>query len=430
MEVSLVSQIETLVSNYYLESGDFNGISIAKIITEMESNFSEILDFVSQGIKLDRLRVISSDYELNPHIIREGFKDHEVQLKSLRSDNIHHTCVYPSKELLKITVPEDFLLDSPFRRKLALGMGQLEISFFDIDLLEIYRNDPRYYYECNDIGGRVCIEDEHYKSETVEEKDKVLLKAFGLAYDNEFNRFIAAFAGDIAELSPEHQTIWQSKLVNKKLKVHPDFYGAQILGRWPQHISIFDAVLHEQRIINSMVERIGKPKLFKTEFGQYLENKPKEFAFMLRPTSREYESFVHLLDKIMSDNINKKFFKGALDLENEVERKDGKIQVVQKGTIVLLDQWFRKFFRTEDLGGAWDFAVSVFKDIRKQRRSPAHSVNQDSYDPNLIKKQRELIKKCYEALMILRHALSTNPHCAGHDFDIPEAILERKIWEF
>ena len=191
---------------------------------------------------------------------------------------------------------------------LAEGSGQLELAFFDLELLEFYRNDPRYYYECNDIGGRICIEDDHYLSESVDEKDKVLIKAFGLAYDEEFNRYLTAFIGDVADLSPEHQNIWRAKQVFKDLKVHPDFYGSQILGRWPTHISIFDAVLYEQKIINEMVRKMGKPNLFNQEFGGYLENKPKEFAFMLRSTAREYELFILLLDKIMSDNINKNFF--------------------------------------------------------------------------------------------------------------------------
>lgn len=427
VEVSLLQKIEELVIDYYLNSGDFNGIPIAHIIEATSREFREVSSCISSAIQNNKLRIISSDHQMNPHIIREGFKEKEIQLKALESCKIHHMCVYPSKEFLEAKIPNDLHQGSPFMRKLAMGMGQLELAFFDLDLLELYRNDPRYYYECNDIGGTICIEDEHYKSENVDEKDKVLLKAFGLAYDDELNRYLAAFVGDIAILSPEHQVIWQSKIVNKPLNIHPDFYGSQILGRWAQHISIFDAVLHEQRIINSMADKMGKPNFFNKDFGKYLEGRPKEFAFMLRPSSHEYEGFIHLLDKLMSDNINKKFFKGDIELEDEIKRNDGRIQVIQKGTIVLLDQWLRKHHKTDNWE-PWEFAISEFKDIRKQRQSPAHSINPNTYDPNLINKQRELMKDCLESLMIFRHALSTKPACKGHDFDIPEAIQERKIW--
>lgn len=422
-----LQEVENKVVEFYLESGDFNGISIANLLGCLDIGFDEIREIVLEGIASERLRVISSDHELNPHIIREGFREGELQIKCVKEDNVHHTCIYPSKIVLNEQLSSEQYNDRPFTRMLAEGSGQLEIVFFDLELLEFYRNDPRYYYECNDIGGRISIEDEHYESNTVENKDKILLKAFGLAYDEGLNRYLAAFIGDVADLSPEHQSIWKSKQVKKPLKVHPDFYGSQILGRWPAHISIFDAVLHEQRIINAMARKMGKPNLFKNEFGKHLENKPKEFAFMLRPTIHDYVDFIHLLDKLMSDNINKKFFKGDIDLEEETERKDGKIQVTQKGTITLLDQWLRKQYNTTEWE-PWEFAISVFKDIRKQRQSPAHSVNQNKYDPSLIQKQRDLMQEVCEALMILRHALSTHPACNGHDFDIPQPIQDRKIW--
>lgn len=426
MAITLI-EVESLVLEFYLKSGDFNGMSLANLSTSLGVEFEELREVILEGIECDRLRIISSDHELNPHVIRECFRDRESQINSLRSDNLHHTCVYPSVAALNDSLPEDECRGRPFERMLAEGHGQLEIVFFDLELLEFYRNDPRYYYECNDIGGRICVEDEHYESKSLDEKDKVLLKAFGLAYDEDFNRYLAAFIGDVADLSPEHQSIWQAKHLTKKVKVHPDFYGSQVLGRWPTHISIFDAVLHEQRIINAMARKIRKTSLFKNEFGRYLENKPKEFAFMLRPTIYDYEKFIHLLDKIMSDNINKKFFKGDIDLENETVRKDGRIQVNQKGTISLLDEWLRKHYSTTEWE-PWEFAISVFRDIRKQRQSPAHSVKVNKYDQSLIEKQRALMQEVCESLMILRYALSSHPACEKHDFEIPKAIEERKIW--
>ncbi|WP_105173091.1 AAA family ATPase [Pseudoalteromonas sp. T1lg24] len=420
-------ELEEKVIDYYFNSGDFNGISISNLIDELSITFLDLSILLSRGIEEDRLRVTSSDFEMNPHIIRQGFPDKLQQLSAIKEDNIHHTCVYPSKSLAKAKLSSEQWSDSPFKRMLAEGIGQLEIIFFDLELLDFYRRDPRYFYECNDIGGRICIKDDYYLSESTQEKDKILLKAFGIAYDDDFNRYLAAFVSDVADLSQEHQNIWKSKLVEEQLKVHPDFYGSQILGRWPTHISVFDAVLYEQKIINAMVNKIGKPNLFKSEFGKYLESKPQEFAFLLRPTIQEYESFIHLLDKIMSDNINKKFFKGELHLEQEIERRDGKVQVVPKGTIQLLDEWLRKNYNSTDWS-PWDFAISVFKKIRKQRQSPAHSITENKYDKSLVQEQRGLMQEVYEALMILRHALSNHPLCKDYDFDIPQALIEGKIW--
>ena len=71
-----------------------------------------------------------------------------------------------------------------------------------------------------------------------------------------------------------------------------------------------------------MSEIIGKPNLFK---HSYYNERPKEFGFLLRPTDSEFNDFILLLDKMMSDNINKRFFENDVDLETEEERDDGKI---------------------------------------------------------------------------------------------------------
>ena len=426
MKNILLSKIEKIVVDYYLKSCDFNGLSLANIINNTASDYESVSKQVSEAIRTNKLRIISPDHEMNPHIIREGFQDIEIQLKSIIEENVKYICVYPTKELLNNKVSSDLFHDKPFTRMLALGSGQLEIVYFELELLEHYRNDPRYYYECNDIGGSICIGDEYY--ENIEEKNKILLKAFGLAYDEDSNRYIAAFIGDLAELSPEHQTLWRSKLTTKKLIIHPDFYGSQILNKWPEHMSIFDAVLHGQRIINSMLNAMGKSKLFKKDFGRYLENKPKEFAFMLRPTLNEYGNFILLLDKLMSDNIDKDFFKKEnITLESEEVRKDGRIQVTPKGTIKLLDEWLRKVFSTNNWE-PWEVAIEVFKRIRKERQSPAHKIKPNKYDSSIITKQRELMKESYYAIMILQHALSIHPRCVGKDFNIPEAYSNKKIW--
>lgn len=358
MKRKIDSDIIDIVIDFYLTSGDFNGIPLSFLLSKIHIKFEEIESYLSNKIKDDDLRILSSDNELNPHIIRTGFQNIETQLRSLRKNNVDHTCIYPGIEILKRKTSSEYLTDQPFRRELALGRGQLDLCYFELMLLELYRNDPRYYYNCNDIGGRICIKDEHYKDSTFDERDKVLLERFGLAYDNDGNRYIAAFLRDLANLSPEHQRIWQSKIVNSELKVNPDFYGSQILGQWAQPISIFDAILHEQRIINDMVFAIGKPPLFKRVFGRYLEEKPKEFSFMIRPTAKEYHDFVHLLDKLFSDNIDKKFFKGELALEVETKRKDGKSLSVKRE---LLSFWMNGYVKFIELAtGSRGILLSVF----------------------------------------------------------------------
>jgi hypothetical protein len=184
--------------------------------------------------------------------------------------------------------------------------------------------------------------DEYFESDTVPEHDKVLLQTFGFAYDDDLNRYVAVFLRYIANLSPEHQKVWAAKEIKGNIKLHPDYYSSSILGSWGTRMSIFRAFTEELKIINEMSNCIGKQNLF---LNSYHDDTPKDFGFLLRPTQFELNNFMLLLDKMMSDNINKKFFENDVDLETEEERSDGKIIVKYKGTIQILEAWINKYFR-------------------------------------------------------------------------------------
>ncbi len=72
--------------------------------------------------------------------------------------------------------------------------------------------------------------------------------------------------------------------------------------------SIFSAFLGELTCLNNLANKIFGINLFHKDFDH--ENRPKEFTFFFLPTLRNYNEFVLLLDKMISDNINKDFFKG------------------------------------------------------------------------------------------------------------------------
>ncbi|MDQ6436327.1 hypothetical protein RB623_19895 [Mesorhizobium sp. LHD-90] len=62
---------------------------------------------------------------------------------------------------------------------------------FDLRVLEWYRNDPRYYYEVDEIHGRI-----HQRSGTESPaggvlRDNLEFLEFGFAYDEEFTRGVA-----------------------------------------------------------------------------------------------------------------------------------------------------------------------------------------------------------------------------------------------
>lgn len=211
--------------------------------------------------------------------------------------------------------------------------------------------------------------------------------------------------------------------------MHPGFYKSQVYGSWAEGVSVFDALLKEIYIINQICKIIEFPKLFRNDFGEYGEEKPKLLAFLIRPTLKEFNNFILVLDKILSNNINNQFFKKDLNLETETEREDGKIIISQKGTIQLLDEWMRKKYRFQDDTG-WKESIDALKKVRRLRQSPAHKLEVDTFDYKYISEQRELAIEVYRSINFLRMLLQRHPKVKDGDFKIPDWLEEGKIYAY
>ena len=351
---------------------------------------------------------------------------HQQQLKFLEDIGLTESiCVYPSRTYLATLPLETRFEGRPFDLELARGFGQLDYRVFDLSILEHYRNDPRYYYETDFINGSISIRDEYFEKESMPAHDQVLLQSFGFAYDNNLNRAVAVFLRYLADLSPEHQRVWHSKLLPGNYSLHPDYYRNSILGDWGTRISIFEAFTLELSIINKMAALIGKPTLFRQTFQS---ERPREFGFLLRPTLSEFNAFVLLLDKMLSDNINQKFFENDIPQEEDKVRPDGKIEVRHKGTLALLEEWLRKFFRPTD-PEPFESMFKSLRTVRQLRQKPAHAVNENLFDQAYFKQQRQLMIDAYDALRTLRLVLANHPKVRRNPPEILEHLAEGKIWD-
>ena len=111
---------------------------------------------------------------------------------------------------------------------------------------------------------------------------------------------------------------------------------------------------------------------------------------------------MQLLDKVMSDNLQKSFFADAgIPLERDTERADGKVRVDQKGSIQLLDEWLRTRFQGADDARILE-CVAAFREVRQLRQKPSHAVDEDVFDSNYYARQRELVIRAYRAMKIVR----------------------------
>lgn len=418
------NELIAAATDFYLGSRDFNGYPSHHIHDHHGESYDAIRRLFAELVNDGRGSIVFGDLHPNPHIRAFADEPQERQLKKLAAAPLEHACLYPSAEhLSSVVAPADYQ-DRPFSRELALGAGQLEFRSFDLTVLESYRNDPRYHYTNDDVRGHICVSDEFYQSTQMHEKDQVILESFGFSCDGQMNRAVAAFVIYLNRLSPEHQQIWNSNRLSGDFKLHPDYYRTCILGDWGRGISIFDAVLEELKIVNHMCVAMERPLLFRDTFEA---NRPRNFSFLVRPTQEEFNDFVLTLDKMISDNINKKFFQAEVSDETEEPREDGKIVVRQKGTITILEEWLTLRYRTCAPEPIQDM-IATFKKVRKLRQQPAHALRQDVFDQKFFHQQREIIVATYTAINTLRLVLACHPKVKAASIEVPEVLLKGKIW--
>nr|WP_319537648.1 hypothetical protein [uncultured Methanospirillum sp.] len=411
------------ITDYYLSSKDFNGCPTKTILSNINLNMELFQLIIIDLLNEEKISLNYGDGHPNPFV--KAFKPEsiDIQLEKITKIGLDNCCFYPSPQHLTTIVDSNQYFERPFTLKLALGEPQLTYYSFDLSVLEFYRNDPRYCYSNTDISGSVGVKDEFYDSECMKDSDKINLQTFGFSYNERSERAVAVYLWYLFKLTPQHQQIWNAKILDGSYKLHPDYYERTILGNWTNGISIFDALLCEIRNINESFKIIGLCELFRTD---YSDQKPPEFTFLIRPTEKEYKDFIHLLDKILSENLNKSFFKPlGISFERETEICEGKVRIDQKGTIQLLEEWLNRDYHPVD-NQVIPEIIKPLKEVRIERQKPAHIVNDNSFDQKYLLMQKEIMIKVYTGIRNLRIILSTHPKMRGHK--LPYDLSGTNIW--
>lgn len=149
---SLVSGAPELlerVIDRFLTSGDFNGLFVNGRANRLEAPFAE--ELVRQGL----VQVVSERDYPNPHIrpwpSRHGMDAQLADLDSAFAGRGYGVCLYPTPEAMKDRSELDQWIQHPYTRELASGRGHLELAYFTLDVIEPYRNDPRYHFSHDDF---------------------------------------------------------------------------------------------------------------------------------------------------------------------------------------------------------------------------------------------------------------------------------------
>ena len=74
----------------------------------------------------------------------------------------------------------------------------------------------------------ISVSDEHFKSEQMAERDKIVLETFEIGYDGHKNRLVAMFLRYLADLSPQHQEMWRARELAEQCTINSDYRDASV----------------------------------------------------------------------------------------------------------------------------------------------------------------------------------------------------------
>jgi hypothetical protein len=419
-----LDSLETAVTNYYLTSGDFNGLHARLCIPEHADSLESLKAALIPLIESGRLAANFGTVHANPHI--RAFLDlpPAEQVKLLSDATTFNFVLYPTPAVLKEQVDPADYAGRPFSLRLALGDPQLSYVSFDLAILDHYRRDPRYRFWTDDVQATLSIGDESYTSVNFPEKHKILIQHFGFSFAEDDTRAVAVFLTDLDGLTAEHQQLWNAMALEGEYKLHPDYYRAAIEGDWGLRISLREAFMAELRTINAMCTAIGWKPLFR----EIPEETPQGLSFLLRPTRHEFGEFLMTADKLLSDNINKDFFPPDIARDTRQPQDDGSIEVKAKGTIALLEEWVATKFRLRDDPKVLEDLFRGLREVRKLRQLPAHSLKPNEYDPTLFEEQRQLFQRAYSSLRTLRMILANHPMAGPAEAGLDSRVYKGEIW--
>lgn len=402
------------VRTKYLESHEFNGFHLHGALVN-----PEVIKAAADLLEAGLVEIVSGQDFLNIHIrpwpSRRTAQAQIDELMELDLDD-YGVGLYPTELAMKhVPLPERYE-NAPFLKAMARGKATLQPAFFSADVLETYRNDARYRFEMGDFGINLGISDEAYEDEEEPEKDKVSLLHLGFAYDFrkvkeqdskvQIIRRVVAFYGDLDDLTPEHQLRWASYQVPAAgVEPHPVWYGSQ-LGHWTDGIGPFERLSQELSYLNELFERVWGHLLFSTS------DLPDDLGWTLRSDQREWDHFIHLLDKVLSENLKHSAFDAA-----GVPRKDDTSQH-PFGTIRRLQELMTLNHVTPEQA---EWAVKPLKAVRSARQKPAHALRTNVTDRTLVRKQVDLLRDVNEVLINIRQWLSSHPKNKDWEEKWPDA---------
>lgn len=395
----------TDVFDQYLGSREFNGLTVG----ESAGSHTNAEKLIRDGL----IQLVTSTDYLNTHIrpwVKDDVDRQAAELVRVAAGTLTG-CLYPTPKAMRAYAPA-LTHTHPYRDRMTMGGGTLELAFFDLSAVEGYVNDPDFTFEFGDDGFRFSTAPDSDYNET----DLLTLEA-GYAYDHTVDyrgdeairRYWTAFLCDLVDLPARHQTRLSTfERDGKNLSPHPDWWQRLIGGRWLDHIGPFTKILCELKAINELWNIAFDADLFATI------DRPRAWGWVLRPTTGSWNEFIHLTDKLLSDNVQPK----GLDAAG-APKTDAKGNNI--GTLGQLQELILASSSTatvEDVRSV----LEPLRQVRKERQAPAHKIADTVTDANVVNRQRDLLRDIAYSLDAIRAFVQTHPAVSSAGWEPPKYL--------
>ncbi|MBB2988513.1 hypothetical protein [Terracoccus luteus] len=398
------------VIDHYLGSREFNGLPVGESAGPHANAEKLIRDGLIQ-------LVTSTDY-LNTHIrpwVRDDLDRQVAELKLVAAGGLSG-CLYPTPNAMEAHVPA-LTHTHPYRDRMTMGGGALELAFFDLAAVEGYVNDPDFTFEFGDDGFRFST-----APDSGENDDDLLTLEAGYAYDHTVDyrgddairRYWTAFLCDLVGLPARHQTRLSTfERDSKNLSPHPDWWQRLIDGRWLDHIGPFTKILSELKAINELWNIAFDSDLFATT------DRPRAWGWVLRPTTGSWNEFIHLTDKLLSDNLQPKGLDAAGAPKTDAKGNNiGTLGRLQELIVASSSSATPEAVRS---------VLEPLREVRKERQAPAHKIADTLTDGNVVNNQRDLLRDVAYSLEAIRAFVQTHPEVRSAGWK-PPIYLDNWRW--
>jgi hypothetical protein len=244
-------------------------------------------------------------------------------------------------------------------------------------------------FNFSEYAGQLSIALESEKTGPTPERDQVSIQTFGLSIDNADDAVVCVFLRYLSSLTPEHQRHWETHLSAKPALMHENYYKPSFLGEFWENNSAISAIRFSVSSINAICNEIWEQPLFLNEVPSDVHYNLSPF---MRPTKSDYLSFVHELDKLVSENLNPSFFDDKVQAFRVVNHSDGTMERVNKGTLTRLDEWLiDESLTTEDAAELRNQIIKPLRRVRHERQPAAHTIIKNEFDKRFTHLKRELL---------------------------------------